>query len=91
MTHTVTNIGVEEFKQIEVQDVEIKAGDIDENDEIELDDLVALNDQIGVEVSDANKVFDLNEDGVIDNKDRKILKGNYHEKVKSEAWGSQGD
>ena len=86
LTHTVTNIEVEEFKLVEVQDVSIKAGDVDENGEIELDDLVGLNDQIGVEVSDENKVFDLNEDGVIDNKDRKILKENYHKKEEAEVW-----
>ena len=86
LTYIVSNIVVEEFKQSTVQDISIKAGDVDENGEIELDDLVELNDQIGVDVSDENKVFDLNEDGVIDNKDRKILKDNYHEKDKTEAW-----
>jgi murein DD-endopeptidase MepM/ murein hydrolase activator NlpD len=86
LTYIIKNIVVEEFKQSTVQDINIKAGDIDENGEIELDDLVELNDQIGVMVDDENKVFDLNEDGVIDNKDRKILKDNYHEKDKTEAW-----
>ena len=86
LTHIITNVAVEEFKQMEIQDVEMKAGDIDGNGEIELDDLVELNDQIGEAVTEENKVFDLNEDGVIDNKDRKILKENYHEKEKTEVW-----
>ncbi len=86
LTYIVSNIEVEEFKQSTVQDITIKAGDVDENGEIELDDLVELNDQIWEEVTNANKIFDLDEDGVIDNKDRKILKDNYHEKNKTEAW-----
>nr|MCR5146515.1 M23 family metallopeptidase [Clostridia bacterium] len=86
LTHVITNVEVEQFKQSIVQDVNIYAGDVDENDEIELDDLVELNDQIGVEVTDSNKVFDLNEDGVINNNDRKLLKKNYHKKKESEVW-----
>ena len=47
-------------------------------EQIEVQDLVALNDNFGVEITDANKaeygVYDFNEDGIIDKKDRNILK-----------------
>ena len=54
-------------------------------EEIELDDLVALNDNYGITITDANKaqkaIYDLNEDGVVDKKDRNILKANYNKKA----------
>ncbi len=86
LSYTVTNVYVQDFEQSALGTITLFAGDVDENGEIELDDLVELNDQIGVVVTDENKVFDLNEDGVIDNDDRKLLKKNYHKKVESKVW-----
>ena len=86
LTHTITHVYIEEFEIVTLDDIELYAGDVDENGEIELDDLVELNDMIGMEVTDENKIYDLNEDGVIDNNDRKILKKNYHKKEESEVW-----
>jgi hypothetical protein len=84
LTYTITNVYVKDFEQVTLDDIELFAGDVDENGEIELDDLVELNDQIGVEVTDENKIYDLNEDGTIDNADRKLIKKNYHKKAESQ-------
>ena len=86
LTYTITNVQAEAYTSMYVQTVKIKAGDIDENDEIELDDLVEFNDHIGEEVNNSNKIYDLNEDGVIDIKDRKLIKANYHSKAQTVKW-----
>jgi murein DD-endopeptidase MepM/ murein hydrolase activator NlpD len=86
LAHTITNIRIEEHTNTDVQEVYIKAGDIDGNGEIELDDLTVLNDHIGEAVTDANRLYDLNGDGAIDNKDRTLLKRNYHSKLQQVKW-----
>ncbi|MBP3256328.1 MAG: peptidoglycan DD-metalloendopeptidase family protein, partial [Clostridia bacterium] len=84
--HTITNITAEAFANVNVQTVKIRAGDVDDSSEIELDDLVELNEHIGEVLNDSNKVFDLNEDGEIDVLDRKLIKANYHRKAIVERW-----
>ena len=86
LTYTITNVQAEAYSNVYVQTVKIKAGDIDKTGEIELDDLVEFNDHIGEEVTDSNKFYDLNEDGVIDIKDRKLIKANYHSKAQTVKW-----
>ena len=71
-------------------------GEVDQNTEqvkieqIEVQDLVALNDNFGVEITDANKaeygIYDFNEDGIIDKKDRNILKANMNKKAETKIW-----
>ena len=86
LTYTITDIQAEAYSNVTAQTVKIKAGDIDENGEIELDDLVEFNDHIGELVTDSNELYDLNEDGTIDNKDRKLIKSNYHSKAQTVKW-----
>ena len=86
MKHTVKQIVVDDYNYEVLEKIRIYAGDIDESDEIELDDLVELNDHIGEEVTNSNKVYDLNEDGVIDIDDRALIKSNYHKKSTSTLW-----
>ena len=71
-------VNIELTENIELEDINIYAGDVVETGEIEIDDLVSLNDHIGLDVTDEeNAKYDLNEDGVIDKLDRDILKANY--------------
>ena len=86
LRHIVTGVEVEDFNIVELEDAQIYAGDIDENGEIELDDLVAFNDRIGEAIKEENKKFDLNEDGIIDNEDRKLIKANYHKENIIVEW-----
>ena len=86
LTTTITNVEALPYDNVYVQTVKIDAGDIDENGEIELDDLVELNDHIGEVVTSATKKYDLNEDGVIDSKDRALIKNNYHKKERTMVW-----
>ena len=59
-------------------------------EQIEVEDLIALNDNYGVVITDANEdkygMYDLNEDKVVDKKDRNILKANFNKKAVTETW-----
>lgn len=61
-----------------------------ENGEIEIDDLVDINDNYGIVITEKNKEtkgkYDLNEDGKIDLKDRDILKKNYGKEAETIRW-----
>ncbi len=86
LTSIITDVVAIPYDNVDAQTIKLKAGDIDGNGEIELDDLVELNDHIGELVTDSNKTYDLNEDGAIDNKDRKLIKANYHSKAQTVKW-----
>lgn len=84
LDYTVQNIKLEEGKEVRLDDYELIAGDVAVTGEIEIDDLVDLNDNLGVIITEENmsemSIYDLNEDGVIDRLDRNILKKNYGKK-----------
>ena len=92
LDYTVTKIEIEEGQETELDTYKLLAGDIVKTGEIELDDLVHLNEKIGTTinhingVSDANEIYDLNEDGQVDILDRNILKKNYTKKAKIVEW-----
>ena len=90
LKYKVTNIEILPGDIIELGEYNLIAGDVVETGEIEIDDLVALNDNFGVTITDANKdtksIYDLNEDGTVDKLDRDILKKNYGKKVESIEW-----
>ncbi|MBQ8043223.1 MAG: M23 family metallopeptidase [Clostridia bacterium] len=90
LNYTVTNIGVKEAKETILDEYKLIAGDVVETGEIEIDDLVLLNDNIGGVITEQNKefklIYDLNEDGNIDILDRNILKTNYHKKSETIKW-----
>ena len=75
---------------VEVEEQALVAGDVAVDGEIEIDDLVDINDNYGVEVTEENKeeksIFDLNEDGKIDLLDRVILKKNYGKIAEEIKW-----
>ena len=75
---------------IEIEKQALVAGDVAESGEIEIDDLVDINDNYGVDITEENKeeksIFDLNEDGKIDMLDRVILKKNYGRIAEEIKW-----
>ncbi|MCI8518864.1 MAG: hypothetical protein HFJ51_01760 [Clostridia bacterium] len=82
----VIDIKIENLDQeIEIPDYRLIAGDVIKTGEIDIDDLVALNDNYKIKLTEENNeqkgIYDLNEDGEIDEKDRSILKRNYGEYV----------
>ena len=92
LTHRITHIDISKGKGAELDKVAMLAGDVVETGEIELDDLVSINEQYGLTVSyadgvnDANVKYDFNGDGIVDAKDRNILKKNYGKKAKTVKW-----
>jgi len=82
----ISTVTAQAYTSVNAQTIKLKAGDIDENGEIELDDLVEFNDHIGETVNSSNKLYDLNGDGVIDTKDRALIKANYHSKKQVIKW-----
>ena len=89
LAHTITNIEVEE-EPINIGEIELIAGDVAESGEIEIDDLVDLNDNYGIVITEKNREtkgrYDLNEDGKIDILDRNILKKNYGKIAETIKW-----
>ncbi len=90
LDYRVTEIEVEKGEKTELKEVKLIAGDVVKSGQIEIDDLVALNDNFGVIITDENRdqkaIYDLNEDGKVDDLDREILKKNYGKKNKLEQW-----
>ena len=92
LRYTVTGIEITERKEIELEEHAIIAGDVAEDGEIELDDLVDLNDNFGALInheegeSDLNRIYDLNEDGIVDKLDRDIIKKNYKKQEEIIEW-----
>ena len=90
LSYTVTDIELTEANSTDIGEHKLIAGDVEATDEIQLDDLVALNDNFGVSINDSNKAekgrFDLNEDGVVNKLDRNLVKANYGKKAEVEKW-----
>ena len=78
---------------IEIEEQALVAGDVAESGEIEIDDLVDINDNYGLDITEENKkhkgIYDLNEDGKIDMLDREILKKNYGKIAEEISWANQ--
>jgi len=83
LKYTLKNIEISEGDEIDLGENQLIAGDINQDGEIEISDLVGLNDNVGTTITDDNKSqkakYDFNEDGTVDDSDRKILKANYGE------------
>ena len=90
LDYRVLKIGVTKGEKTELDEYKLMAGDVRPTNEIQIDDLVALNDNFGVTITEVNKaqkaIYDLNEDGTIDKLDRNILKKNYGKKAKTVTW-----
>ena len=77
LNYTITDIELEPKKNIQLEEYRLIAGDVIKSGQIEIDDIVNMNEQYGMAVTEANIKFDLNEDGMINELDRNILLGNY--------------
>lgn len=91
LTYTVDNIELLSlYDEADLGEYNLIAGDVVKTGEIEIDDLVWLNRRFGYsinsETNDANKKYDLNEDGVIDDKDVEILVRNYSKRAEVVYW-----
>ncbi len=90
LSYTVAKIEITPGLIVEIQEHKLIAGEEVEDGEIEIADLVELNANLGIEITEDNKEekgkYDLNEDGTIDMTDRTILKKNYGKKAEYEEW-----
>ena len=87
LEYRLTNITVYTNEEVPMDDIQIYAGDVNSDGQIELSDLTALTYNYG-EVTDNNglKVYDLNEDGKVDKLDRTLLRGNYNKYIEEQVW-----
>ena len=97
LNYKVTGIEVIKGEETILDEHKLIAGNVVENSEestleeqIEIDDLVALNNNYGEIITDEDKetraIYDLNEDGVVNKLDRDILKKNYGKKAETIEW-----
>ena len=97
LNYKVTGIEVIKGEETILDEHKLIAGNVVKNSEestleeqIEIDDLVALNNNYGEIITDEDKVtraiYDLNEDGVVNKLDRDILKKNYGKKAETIEW-----
>ena len=88
--YRVTDIEVKIGEETQLDTYHLLAGDVIKSGEIELDDLVAINNNYGEIISEENKQnlvkFDFNEDNKVDELDRSILKKNYGRKNETVKW-----
>lgn len=90
LSYTLTDIALIPNTDIDIGEHKIYAGDVVETGEIEIDDLVWFNRKFGYyidsEIDDSNKVYDFNEDGIVDQKDKDILVSNYGKLAEVVIW-----
>lgn len=92
LDYTVTEITLISEGTVSIGEYNLIAGDLVKTGEIEIDDLVAINDYFGMNITssegaeDVNKKYDLNEDGVVDRSDRNIVKKNYGKLAEKVTW-----
>ena len=95
LDYTILGVKLIEEQNIELGEYSLIAGDVIKTGEIEIDDLVNLNNNIGVVINESNKeeksIYDLNEDEVVDAKDRAILKKNYGKLAEIVEWVNPGE
>lgn len=90
LAYKILGVKLIQEEYVDLGEYNIIAGDVVKTGEIEIDDLVNLNNNIGVVINESNKeeksIYDLNEDGVINAKDRTILKKNYGKQSEIVEW-----
>ena len=97
LNYKVTGIEIVKGEETVLDEHKLIAGNVVENsttstleEQIEIDDLVALNNNYGEIITDEDKkikaIYDLNEDGVVNKLDRDILKKNYGKKAETVEW-----
>lgn len=83
LSYTIEHIEPKAESTITIGEYNLIAGDIVEDGEITIADLVAVNDYYG---SIGVEGYDLNEDGKVDMLDRTLLKKNYAKKAEITNW-----
>ena len=90
LDYRITDVEVKQGEKTQLEPYNLIAGDVVKTGQIEIDDLVAINDNMGVVITEENRaekaIYDLNEDGKVDRLDRDILKKNYGKKNNIEHW-----
>ena len=90
LEYRVTDIEVKLGEKTQLDTYHLLAGDVIKTGEIELDDLVAINNNYGEIINEESKQnltkFDFNEDNKVDELDRSILKKNYGRKNETVKW-----
>ncbi len=94
LSYTITDITLIKDEEMDLGEHKLLAGDVVQDGEIELDDLVNLNANLNTnlettideENTEEKAMYDFNEDGTIDMTDRKILQKNYGKKAEVEEW-----
>ena len=78
LTTTVQKINVGKKKKVLLDDIELYAGDVNDDQVINAKDLTLINQHFGqtTEFNDSLKIYDLNEDGIINSLDRAIVEQN---------------
>lgn len=90
LPYTVDNIEITNiYDEVNINEYYLIAGDVVKTGEIELDDLVWFNKYFGHEIDEENRIYDFNEDDIIDEKDRKILVKNYGKLAEVLNWKHQ--
>jgi len=91
LTLRIVGIDILSGDLVTLEQYNLFAGDIVKTEEIEIDDFVKINDNIGVVITPEDQleksINDLNEDGLINRLDRDIVKKNYGLKSKTIYWG----
>ena len=87
LEYRLTNITVHTNEEVQIDDIQIYAGDVNSDGQIELSDLTALTYNYG-EVTEDNglEIYDLNEDGKVDKQDRTLLRENYNKRAEEKIW-----
>jgi len=85
LSHRITKIDITDGLGATLDDVNMIAGDVVEDGEIAIGDLVDIRDNFG-DVTEGKEKYDLNGDGVINSLDRNILKANYGKLAESIEW-----
>lgn len=90
LSHRITEIDITDGLGAVLDTVDMVGGDVAEDGEIEIDDLVDMNENVGETITEDNtkekSIYDLNGDGIIDMLDRKILKRNYGKIAEEVRW-----
>lgn len=86
LDYTITDIEFVPEMEMWLGEYYLIAGDVVKSGQIEIDDIVNMNENYGMVVTEDNKQYDLNEDGVIDELDRNILLKNYTKKTELFVW-----
>lgn len=91
LDYTITDIEFVPEMEMWLGEYYLIAGDVVKSGQIEIDDIVNMNENYGMPVTEDNKEYDLNEDGAINDLDRNILLKNYTKKTELFVWKKEDE